>query len=375
MGTLARSDINNKFDAFISYFEETGASNAETVKRNLESRDINIRTFVAHLERPNYAGDFEKKIDEVIACCKYFILLINVDTLNRPQVIREMKKAFPNGLSNNPKLTVFHQNQYNIPRSTDNFIRQTNIDIGKANQQDFKDNSELASRVLTLFKHGLDGSLKIKEVGDVINQKELQDISYKEIILHLNRINSGNGKVRQSAWNRLEKLAQDKTIWKHDETWKALDQQLLSDIPNLFFRNALMLLKWMLLNRKRESGNDENDVSIKVKNRYREKIINVLQSSDVIWTDHKSDCKQILGYIASSRERFSVYWKAWKKTAVEIIDDNRYTNEIGHFINEMISAKAEDKKEIEEELFGMIENPDSRIADRASDLYHELFER
>ena len=98
------NDSNNDFDAFLSYFEETGEDNAETIRRNLKV--YCVKTFVAHIEGHNYVGNFEEEINNVIANCRYFLLLINIDTLGREQVIREFKQAYPNGLTEQPKLNL-----------------------------------------------------------------------------------------------------------------------------------------------------------------------------------------------------------------------------------------------------------------------------
>jgi hypothetical protein len=140
-----------KFDAFVSYHELTGKDYAETTKKCLEP---GIRTFVAHVERPTFSGDFEQKINAVILQCKYFILLINVGTLEREQVIRETRTAYPRGLGNRPKLFVFCQKQYNVRRRLDYFVEQTGMDIRRENQHDFRNDSELASRVITLVEEG-----------------------------------------------------------------------------------------------------------------------------------------------------------------------------------------------------------------------------
>ena len=73
-------------------------------------------------------------------------------TLERPQVIRETRTAYPEGLKNTPKLFVFRQN--NVTRRSNYFMEQTRIDIGRENQHDFRDDAELASRILILVADG-----------------------------------------------------------------------------------------------------------------------------------------------------------------------------------------------------------------------------
>ncbi|MDP9288124.1 MAG: toll/interleukin-1 receptor domain-containing protein [Thermoproteota archaeon] len=136
------------FDAFISYYEETGEDYAAKIKKCFETR--NIQTFVAHIERSKLAGDYERIFDEAITNSKYFVLLITVDTLTRQQVVREVRTAYPTGLKNGPKLLIFRHNLPNIPRFTPDFIEKTGTDISKHNQLDFQHRSELATKAMTL---------------------------------------------------------------------------------------------------------------------------------------------------------------------------------------------------------------------------------
>lgn len=89
-------DLGNNldFDAFVSYFEETDRDYAETIKRNLER--FGIRTFVAHLEKRKYSGNFRDKIDGAISKCKYFILLVTIDTLDRIEFNVEISLKYVN---------------------------------------------------------------------------------------------------------------------------------------------------------------------------------------------------------------------------------------------------------------------------------------
>jgi hypothetical protein len=144
------NDSKNDFDAFISYFEETGSDDAETIRDNLKR--YSIKAFVAHIERHNYAGSFEEKVNNVIANCRYFILLINIDTLGREQVVRECKRAYPNGLTEHPRFIIFREDLEHVERASATFLTQTGIDISKQNQQDFRTDPQLASRVSSLCR-------------------------------------------------------------------------------------------------------------------------------------------------------------------------------------------------------------------------------
>lgn len=174
------------YDAFVSYDELTGAHNAEIIRESLNRK--NISAFVAHLERPGYTGNFETLIDNVINKCKYFVLLITVDTLERPQVIREFKTAYPyRMLYEKPKLVIFHD--LNAQRSIPTFVQETGVEISKINQQDFRDSSELATRVRLLFiqllKPILDSSISLVELVNELRYLKpvLQDNSVQSLEL------------------------------------------------------------------------------------------------------------------------------------------------------------------------------------------------
>lgn len=91
--------------------------------------------------------------------------------------------------------------------------------------------------------------------------------------------------------------------------------------------------------------------------------------------NYKSDCKQILEYVTSEKERFGVYWRAWKKAALEVVNEEEFTNSIRIIINDLLSSKKEYRNEIEDELIEMIKGQLVRVSNRAQQLYHELFER
>jgi hypothetical protein len=139
-----------RFDAFVSYSDLTGKKYAETIRDTLGR--YRITTFVAHIEQPKYTGEFRKIVDSVISNCRNFILLINIDTLERPEVILEVKTAYPNGRAQFPNLVVFRQG--NVKRDSQDFLNETRIDLSQENQHDFNDTGELATRVISLYKAG-----------------------------------------------------------------------------------------------------------------------------------------------------------------------------------------------------------------------------
>jgi hypothetical protein len=116
---------------------------------------VRIHLYISVTEKPNYVGSFEERVNNVIANCRYFILLINIATLGREQVIRECKRAYPNGLTEHPKFVIFREDLECVERRSETFLNQTRIDISKENQHDFRTNSELANRVSILCIKGV----------------------------------------------------------------------------------------------------------------------------------------------------------------------------------------------------------------------------
>jgi hypothetical protein len=191
----------SNFDAFVSYFEETGNDNAETIKRNLER--YCIKTFVAHLERDKYSGDFRENIDNVIANCRYYILLINIDTLEREEVIREIKQAYPNGLTDHPCLVVFREDLEHVERSSEKFVNRTGIDIAAQYQHDFKNDSQLATKVTSLYKSA--NFVKVDERPD-------QQVEGRKKYVHDEAILS-----RNIAINKFKNKVYKISLWKYFE--------------------------------------------------------------------------------------------------------------------------------------------------------------
>lgn len=127
---------NEEYDVFVSYQELIGNEYAETVYKALTRKGYKV--FVAHLRRPYITGNFEDVIDNVIKNCKVFILILNYETLTRPQVKREVKVAFENGKLSNPNdFWIFHENLPDIDRSSSEFLSETGVDLGSMNQNDF----------------------------------------------------------------------------------------------------------------------------------------------------------------------------------------------------------------------------------------------
>jgi hypothetical protein len=136
-----------------------------------------------------------------------------------------------------------------------------------------------------------------------------------------------------------------------------------------------MILKRMLSLAKEVSDSNINYASTETNRRYKDKISRIIQASDSIWVEYKPDAIQILEFITSEKERFTIYWQAWKNNVIEIIDDLQYRGSYQSFFRYLTSAREEYKNEIEPQLSEMMEDPDARVAKRAQQMYHELFER
>lgn len=361
------------FNVFVSYYERTGRSYAETIKDTFESKGL--KTFVAHIERSKYSGNFRNKVDEAIRNCKHFVLLNTIDVFTRKEVVREVKTAYPHGINDSHKLIVFRHSSYDVPRSDANFMAQTGIDVGTENQHDFKDDADLASRVLMLCKYELNIRTEVSEISirkNVANNHKLQEVSDADLSRQLNRAGSSNAAIQQSAWERLADLAMRTDVGKHNELWERLDQEILVDLPRPSTLGALIVLKIMLFKVKNQSGSPSY-VTESAKQRYEQKLRDIMQSADFKWITHKSESKQIIDHITDEKQRFLIYWNSWKKLAVEIRNDNTFTEYTGHFINALISAKEDYKTDIEPELDNMMNQSQSYIANRAHQLYKLLF--
>ena len=141
---------DEEFDFFVSYYELTGRHFAEKIKDALENYDA--KAFVAHLERDKFSDSFQKYVDKKIEKCKCFILVITKNALIRPEVIREVQKAFPNGRIKKRDFWVFRERKDTIQRTDINFETKTKIQLAQINQHDFEYDSDLASQIMTLYE-------------------------------------------------------------------------------------------------------------------------------------------------------------------------------------------------------------------------------
>jgi hypothetical protein len=136
--------------------------------------------------------------------------------------------------------------------------------------------------------------------------------------------------LKDQHWLELEVFARNKCVWKHDYIWKVLHKEILENIVGDFVNIAIVILKGMLFNSKRDHT---DEVIRNVKKFYLEKLEQILSSGVDKLIDLKSDVKQILEYILEKKERFNISWKA----ATEIRDNQQYTRPITSFVTVLIA--------------------------------------
>lgn len=146
----SKKDIDKeKYDVFVSYYEDAADDYANRVYKVLTGKGYTV--FVAHIKRTSIAGEeFRPFIDRVISKCEIFLLINSVGTLSRPEVIREFKQAYPNRKRENHKLWVFREARENVPRGTEEFTKNTGIELDGINQPSFSTPAELVRKVIEI---------------------------------------------------------------------------------------------------------------------------------------------------------------------------------------------------------------------------------
>jgi hypothetical protein len=119
-------------------------------------------------------GNYRAFIDNVIDNCSIFILINSEGSLDRMEIIREVKRAFPNGVTNEPFLIVLKPDSPQVPFNTTKFQRETEIDFSIINQILFEiENKYSLSRNLydCLEKEKIIEKIKIKKIKKGIDEK------------------------------------------------------------------------------------------------------------------------------------------------------------------------------------------------------------
>ncbi len=141
-------NLEDEYDIFVCYCEDTGKDPAETVRRVLQNKR-NYKVFVAHIYRDLIQGDYREKIDGFISKCRIFIFIMTFDALNSEEIIREVTVAFPNGDITKHAFWILRDGKFEIPRDAPYFQQRTNINLSNINQSTYKNDSDLASIVLS----------------------------------------------------------------------------------------------------------------------------------------------------------------------------------------------------------------------------------
>ena len=203
------------------------------------------------------------------------------------------------------------------------------------------------------------------------NSKKSKEAEEIQVRFYTERILDPNLGVAESSWLGLERLAEIKTIWKYEQVWSAINREILVPTPGNFANNALDLLKNILTIAARISGR-KNEICVKSKSLYINKLSEILQSSSATWQYQKSRAKPIVDLITDEDERSRIFWDAWKRCTVEVDNDSQFAKYTGYFINDIINSSTEFKKSIEGEIFELIGSSKSRISERARVLYSLL---
>jgi hypothetical protein len=201
---------------------------------------------------------------------------------------------------------------------------------------------------------------------DQIEDIDLNEIEYiTEKILH--RINSD---ALLSAWSDLEIFTRSKRIWKHKSVWDVLDKEIFAFDKSDHINDAIFIIKGMCFTSKRDNT---DEVVIHVRQSYMQALEHILGSEEEKLINSKPDIKQILEYTSTQKERFFVFWRAWKMCA-KIKNDHQYSRSITAFITDLEKADPKYKSLIWKELYDLIEkSPDLMIRKRAKELKSLLF--
>lgn len=138
---------DESFEYFVCYYEATAKDFAEAIHHVL-TKDLGSRVYVNHVYRNKMSGKFRHNIDEIIAKCKIFILLNTIGALARPEVIREVKVAFPDGALDNHEFWILKQKSDEVPYVTAEFKDKTKIDLAEHTQPSFSNDSDLARIIM-----------------------------------------------------------------------------------------------------------------------------------------------------------------------------------------------------------------------------------
>jgi hypothetical protein len=140
----------SKFKVFVCYHEESdydAKGFAEIVYYILNV--IGVQAFVAHIERNKYSEDFDKTREKLIPACEYFIYINTEGGFIRPEIQKEFRIAYPNGLADKPKFLIFRYNSAKVIDS--DFEAATGITLSH-NQPTFNNERDLVELVKEMIE-------------------------------------------------------------------------------------------------------------------------------------------------------------------------------------------------------------------------------
>jgi hypothetical protein len=116
----------------------------------------------------------------------------------------------------------------------------------------------------------------------------------------------------------------------------------------------------------------KNEISIRAKNLYQKKSIQIMEDVTSKWHHEKMVTKLIIDRITDGNERYIIYWEAWKKCSSLIENDSAILKYTGYFINDLLDGSPQFKKIIEVEMLNLISSENKLLAKRVKNL-HSIF--
>jgi hypothetical protein len=198
---------------------------------------------------------------------------------------------------------------------------------------------------------------------------KIEDISNDDLKFIVNYVNSEKNDLRRAAWETIEAYANTKRLWKHNEVWNLIENEIMTNKPRDTIHNAIFTLKVMLW---RSINENISYVSDRIIYHYLERLKDILVSSNESLTKSNSDIVQIVQSLYKDCEKYRIFWECWKRCAYDILDQNVYVKKIGVFINDLEYADSKCKKSTSEELFQIMDSDNNLIASRAKDIHNLL---
>lgn len=203
----------------------------------------------------------------------------------------------------------------------------------------------------------------------IVGFDKMEDISKDDLIFIIRYTKSEKYDLRTAAWETLEAYANTKRLWKHDEIWDLIENEIIRSDNRDTIHNAIFILKVMLWKSKKENS---NYVSDHIRYHYIERLQNILSSSNENLTKSNQDIVQIIQTLYKDCERYNIFWKCWKKCAYDIKDQNIYEKIVRFFINDLEYADSKCKKLTMEELFRIMDSDNKPASSRAKDIHNLL---